>query len=451
MQQVPAGGQVVRGGGQVRDDRVGDAGIVVRFGGGRGGVQDSPGPLQGQPGGRGSGVGVSSWCPGRVERLGQGQVVQVAGQRRDQAIELPHDTALRAVVQLAAERHRRGDVLACCETADREAEIRGDIAAVDAALAAHQKSSLMTRSRHPGLKGRLSANRTSLANELAQAAAARRQAVTAATAAGADPAPRILPDAAQTAAAAERARRGLALAVAELGALQRKANRLTQHGLADPADETLAITEHQRWVLYEGLPDLRAGAQEAQRRHAAVQRAYDEASEHLHRQRQVIAREIISDARLVATTLTQLTLRPWLTKADFDHVVVDEAAAAPLPHIAHAVGYAMTGAVLVGDYLQNGPIVDKSFPGGDEVRDLFETNCFSFFDATDPRRAQQTEGCVVLTEQFRFGPALTELANLVAYDGASPQPQTVRQTSWCTVPPCTHAAHQEAEPTKAPK
>lgn len=183
-------------------------------------------------------------------------------------------------------------------------------------------------------------------------------------------------------------------------------------------------------MLYEGLPDLRTGAQEAQRRRAAVQRAYDEASERLHRQKQVIAREIISGARLVATTLTQLTLRPWLTKADFDHVIVDEAAAAQLPHIAHAVGYAMTGAVLVGDYLQNGPIVEKSFPGGNEVRDLFETNCFSFFDATDPRRAQQTEGCVVLTEQFRFGPALTELANLVAYDGSSPQPEPVRQTSW---------------------
>jgi hypothetical protein len=307
--------------------------------------------------------------------------------------------------------------LACCEAADREAEIRENIAAVDAALAAHQESSLMTRSRHPGLKSRLTASRTSLANELAQAAAARRQAVTAATGAGADPAPPIRPDAAQTAAAAERARRGFALATAELGTLQGEANWLTQAGLADPADETLAITEHQRWVLHEDLPDLRTGAQEAQRRRAAVQRAYDEASERLHRQKQVIAREIISGARLVATTLTQLTLRPWLTKADFDHVIVDEAAAAQLPHIAHAVGYAMTGAVLVGDYLQNGPIVEKSFPGGNEVRDLFETNCFSFFDATDPRQAQQTEGCVVLTEQFRFGPALTELANLVAYDG----------------------------------
>jgi superfamily I DNA and/or RNA helicase len=119
----------------------------------------------------------------------------------------------------------------------------------------------------------------------------------------------------------------------------------------------------------------------------------------------------------VATTLTQLALRPWLTQTGFDHVIVDEAAAAQLPHLAHAIGYARTGAVLVGDYLQNGPIVEKSFPGGKEVQDLFNTDCFSFFDATDPRQAQQSDGCVVLTEQFRFGPALTELANQVAYRG----------------------------------
>jgi hypothetical protein len=307
--------------------------------------------------------------------------------------------------------------LASCEAADRETEIRENLAAVDAALAAHQEASLMTRSRRPGLKGKLTASRTSLANELAQAAAARRQSVAAAIRAGAEPTPSIRPDATQTPAAAGRARTGLALATAELGKLKDEGDRLTQVGLAAPADKALVTAERRRWTLYQDLPDLRKGAQEAQLRRVVVQREYDEASERLHRQRRTIEREIISSARLVATTLTQLTLRPWLTQAKFDHVIVDEAAAAQLPHLAHAVGYAQTGAVLVGDYLQNGPIVEQSFPGGNEVQDLFKTNCFSFFDATEPRRAQQTEGCVVLTEQFRFGPALTQLANLVAYDG----------------------------------
>jgi len=165
------------------------------------------------------------------------------------------------------------------------------------------------------------------------------------------------------------------------------------------------------------MPDLRMRAREAQRRRVAVQHEFDEASERMHQEKRIIEREIISGARLVATTLTQLTLRSSITQAEFHRVIIDEAAAAQLPHLAHAVGYARTGATLVGDYLQNGPIVENSFPGGDEVRQLFETDCFTFFDAVDPVRTQRTAGCVVLTEQFRFGPALTELANLVAYRG----------------------------------
>lgn len=307
--------------------------------------------------------------------------------------------------------------LACCEAADRETEIQANLATVDAALGAHQESSRMTRARRPGMKGRLTANRTDLANELARAAAVRRQAVTAARQASADPAPPIPPDPAQTAAAAERARRILAEMIAELAELAEEADQLTRAGLADPADVGLLAAERQRWVLQGELPELRRRSQEAQRQRVAVQRKYEEAAERLHREKRAIEREIISSARVVATTLTQLALRPWLTQTGFDHVIVDEAAAAQLPHLAHAVGYARTGAVLVGDYLQNGPIVEKSFPGGKEVQDLFNTDCFSFFDAKDPRQAQQSDGCVVLTEQFRFGPALTELANQVAYRG----------------------------------
>ena len=66
---------------------------------------------------------------------------------------------------------------------------QANLATVDAALGARPESSRMTRARRPGMKGRLTANRTDLANELARAAAVRRQAVTAAKQAGADPAP----------------------------------------------------------------------------------------------------------------------------------------------------------------------------------------------------------------------------------------------------------------------
>ncbi len=105
--------------------------------------------------------------------------------------------------------------LTCCAAEDREAEIQRNLKGVNAALAARQESSLMARSRRPGLKSKLTANRISLENELASAGADRRKAITAARQAGADPVPSVRPDAAQTLAAAERARRILAAAAAE--------------------------------------------------------------------------------------------------------------------------------------------------------------------------------------------------------------------------------------------
>jgi hypothetical protein len=335
---------------------------------------------------------------------------------------------LMAAIGSAEDLHRRAQAelircelqirsLACCEAADRESEIRADLAAVDNALAAHQESSIMARARRPGMKSRLAADRASLVSELARAATERRRAITAAVAAGADPSPPIRPDLAQTTAAAERVRRTFAGAVNRLGSHREEAGRLARAGLATPADERLIADEHQRWAWHESLPELRRQAQAAERHRAIVQKEYEDASERLHQERRAAQRDIVSGARLVATTLTQLALRPWLTQAKFDHVIVDEAAAAQLPHLMHAVGYAGTGAVLVGDYLQNGPISDRSFPGGPQVQDLFKTDCFSFFGVTDPQQAQRSEGCVVLTEQFRFGPVLTELANRVAYEG----------------------------------
>ncbi len=128
-----------------------------------------------------------------------------------------------------------------------------------------------------------------------------------------------------------------------------------------------------------------------------------------------IERDIIANANVVATTLAMLTLKKVITDQPFDHVIVDEAAAACLPDVAHAVGYARTGAVMLGDYLQNGPIVDPDIKKDEHLNRLYRFDCFTNFRLTDPLEAQQNPGCVVMTEQRRFGEKLTRLANLVAY------------------------------------
>ena len=112
-----------------------------------------------------------------------------------------------------------------------------------------------------------------------------------------------------------------------------------------------------------------------------------------------------------------LTLKKVITDKPFDHVIVDEAAAACLPDVVHAVGHARTGAVVLGDYLQNGPIVDDDIEKVERLNALYQLDCFTNFHLTDPDKAQQNPGCVVMAEQWRFGEKLTRLTNVVAYGG----------------------------------
>lgn len=305
---------------------------------------------------------------------------------------------------------------ACRQAVAREDQLATDLGVVEAALTAHQQSALLARARRPGRKGRLRAHADGLRVELAEATVMRRQAIDTARAAGADPDAGV-PDSDRISSAIEQATRRVDAAGSRLARLRSEAHRLTRNGLATSADQTLVTAEQQRWRLHQSVPGLREAVRQADGRRRDLERAYGQALRRVRDERHGLEKEIVAGARVVATTLTQIALRPWLTATPYDHVIVDEAAAAALPHVMHAVGRATTGAVLVGDYLQNGPIVEASFPGGDDARQLFGADCFGHFGATDPARAQATPGCVVLTEQFRFGPALTELANRVAYRG----------------------------------
>jgi superfamily I DNA/RNA helicase len=171
--------------------------------------------------------------------------------------------------------------------------------------------------------------------------------------------------------------------------------------------------------LYQQLPQLRQAISDTTARLGQIQAKYDLAVQKAEAARPGLERAVVRDAAVVATTLTMLVLKKSITEQPFDHVIIDEAAAADLPAVAHAVGHATSGAVLLGDYLQNGPILDPKMrqPEHAEIGRVYGTDCFLHFGLTDPVQADRTPGCVVMTEQWRFGASLTRLANLVAYQG----------------------------------
>lgn len=127
---------------------------------------------------------------------------------------------------------------------------------------------------------------------------------------------------------------------------------------------------------------------------------------------------LINEASVVGTTLAQLVLHRGLKGRTFDHVIVDEASAAQAHTVYAALSKATRGCALVGDFEQNWPItscdVSKVKP---ELRAWLEDPPFHFVGIPTAEAASSTDGSVVLREQYRFGPLVTELANSVAYGG----------------------------------
>jgi len=136
-----------------------------------------------------------------------------------------------------------------------------------------------------------------------------------------------------------------------------------------------------------------------------------------------IRRELVERAQVVAATLALLRVSSALHERDYDYVIVDEVAFACVPEVLYAASRARIGVTLLGDFLQNWPIPPDRFrpdpqsPQPESVRRWYQQDSFAMFGIRDPLSAQANPGCVALTAQYRFGPAVTRLANDVAYGG----------------------------------
>ncbi len=172
----------------------------------------------------------------------------------------------------------------------------------------------------------------------------------------------------------------------------------------------------------EGLPELH-------RRLPALQRNTERATQHIeeltHKHERLVEqlrelgrgaeRAILAEAKVVATTLSMLRLKDGVYGRAYDVVIIDEAAASTLPELVYAASRARTGAVMLGDFLQNAPIVEGMDRRTEPVvRRWLHPDCFAFFGMHGA--TGHVEGCVALRVQHRFGESINALANMVAYD-----------------------------------
>jgi hypothetical protein len=129
-----------------------------------------------------------------------------------------------------------------------------------------------------------------------------------------------------------------------------------------------------------------------------------------------VKRALIAQAQLVATTLAQLALNRDVHSRVFDHVIVDEVSAALPPYVVYAASRAARGVTLLGDFLQNGPISNLPNDSQEPLADRWLLrDSFALLGITSADQADASPGCSMLTDQYRFGPDVNELANRVAY------------------------------------
>ncbi len=186
------------------------------------------------------------------------------------------------------------------------------------------------------------------------------------------------------------------------------------------AAELTARAEQQDWPARHARAErLRPRVTADAARRSTLEEEFQQVQEEYERLARNAQGEIIKSAKLVATTLARFRTNKAVFEGPYDVVLVDEAGAATLPEVILATAKAIRTAVLLGDFMQLGPVVEERLKELDrpDVKRWLLPDVFQHCGIQDPEDARRHPACVTLTEQRRFGPAVMGLANSLAYGG----------------------------------
>lgn len=230
--------------------------------------------------------------------------------------------------------------------------------------------------------------------------------------------------------AAEQAQARLSdLEQAQFDSLDRLSGLRADHAAAQVAEELVAACTRRGW------PGMHAQATTLRRevlQDDTQRRKLKERHEGLQQQYERLSRdaqgEIIRAAQLVATTLARFRTTKAVLEGPYDVVLIDEVGAATLPEVLLAIAKASWCAVLLGDFMQLGPVLPRALDHSDraDIRRWLMTDAFRHCGITTPAEARDHPSCLVLDTQHRFGPNIMQLANLLAYDGLLKPGDSVR-------------------------
>lgn len=208
----------------------------------------------------------------------------------------------------------------------------------------------------------------------------------------------------------------------DLVAVRREETTLLERAVVRALDaaELTSRAEQQDWPARHARAErLRPRVTADTARRPALEEEFQQVQEEYERLARNAEGEIIKSAKLVATTLARFRTNKAVFEGPYDVVLVDEAGAATLPEVILATAKATRTAVLLGDFMQLGPVVEERLKDLDraDVKRWLLPDVFQHCGIRDPEDARRHPACVTLTEQHRFGPAVMGLANSLAYGG----------------------------------
>ena len=120
-------------------------------------------------------------------------------------------------------------------------------------------------------------------------------------------------------------------------------------------------------------------------------------------------RQYVEKARLVATTISKVTIDSLFDEAEYDIVMFDEVSMAYVPQIVVAATYAREKMILVGDFRQLAPIVQS------DAKSVLGVDIFSYLGMASGAKVCAHPWLVMLDEQRRMHPAISAFPNRYIY------------------------------------
>ena len=146
-------------------------------------------------------------------------------------------------------------------------------------------------------------------------------------------------------------------------------------------------------------------------RKATIQTRINEIRERLDE----IQKKILSEAKLVATTLTKTYVAKQFPDVPFNVMVLDEASMAPLPLVYWAAGRCDTALTIVGDFLQLPPICISE---KDMAQKWLGRSIFTIMDVDTVKKARNNSRVKLLGTQYRMDPDISCIPNKLFYENS---------------------------------